>query len=203
MKKKNTEITLHDNIDAARRRVLLHSCCAPCSSAILEFFLQHDIKPTVFYSNSNIYPIAEYQHRRNEIERHLAEMGIPFVEDEYNHDEWLAYVKGLETAPERGMRCLQCFKYRLQRTAAYAHNHGFALFTTTLASSRWKSLQQIDQAGQWAALNTQGAGELDFWNQNWRKGGLQERRNALLRKYGFYNQQYCGCEFSMRTKNEK
>ena len=102
---------------------------------------------------------------------------------------------GLEDQPERGSRCLECFTLRLTETARYASGHGFSLFTTTLASSRWKSLDQINQAGRRAAALYPGT---LFWEQNWRKGGLQERRNQLLREYAFYNQQYCGCEFSMR-----
>ena len=106
----------------------------------------------------------------------------------------------VENEPERGRRCLQCFKMRLLQTAHYASEHGFTVFTTTLASSRWKSLEQINEAGQWAAAQVDG---VTFWEQNWRKGGLQERRNQLLREYGFYNQLYCGCEFSRLRLNEK
>ena len=102
---------------------------------------------------------------------------------------------GLEGEPERGARCLRCFTLRLTETARYAYEHGFTLFTTTLASSRWKSLEQINEAGRLAASRYPGT---MFWEQNWRKGGLQDRRNQLLKEYGFYNQQYCGCEFSRR-----
>ena len=90
---------------------------------------------------------------------------------------------------------------RLTETARYASEHGFSVFTTTLASSRWKSLEQINEAGRRAAALYP---DTLFWEQNWRKGGLQERRNQLLKEYDFYNQQYCGCEFSMQRleKNE-
>ncbi len=184
-------------------KVLLHSCCAPCSSAILEFLLGRGVWPTVFYSNSNIYPLEEYCRRRDELVRHLNMLGVPFVEDVYDHEEWQSHVSGLEDAPERGPRCLECFKYRLRRAAGYARQHGFGLLATTLASSRWKSLAQIGEAGEWAVTDTQGQGDLLFWNQNWRKGGLQERRNALLRQYNFYNQQYCGCEYSVGGRQIK
>lgn len=202
--KKASAIVMPEIKDAAEPRVLLHSCCAPCSSAILEWMEQNGIKPTVFYCNPNIYPFEEYEHRRNEIVRHLAAQGIEMVEDAYDHEAWLAYVKGLEAEPERGGRCLQCFKYRLARAARYAKEHGFQLITTTLASSRWKSLSQINEAGQWAVtqLGTE-PGAPVFWDQNWRKGGLQERRNQLLRQYNFYNQQYCGCEFSMPKEDSE
>lgn len=88
-----------------------------------------------------------------------------------------------------------CFKMRLRDTAAYAHAHGYSVVTTTLASSRWKSLEQINEAGAWAV---EPFDDVTWWDQNWRKGGLSERRIAIIKEYGFYNQQYCGCEFSMR-----
>lgn len=179
------------------QEVLLHCCCAPCSSAILEWMEQHEVRPTIFYSNSNIYPREEYEIRRNEILRYAQEKGITLIEDEYDHDAWLAYIKGLEGEPERGNRCLMCFKYRLMRAARKCRELGLESFTTTLASSRWKRLDQINEAGAWAAGQT---GVVTFDDRNWRKGGLQERRNQLLKELGFYNQQYCGCEFSMRPQ---
>lgn len=181
-------------------RLLLHSCCAPCSAAIVEHLLENAVDTTVFFSNSNIYPQDEYLHRRAELERHLQVLGVPFVEDDYDHSDWLASVKGLEQEPERGSRCTQCFRFRLLRAARYAADHDFTHLGTTLASSRWKNIDQVNAAGQWAVEQVASSSvPLIFLDRNWRKGGLQERRNQLLRQYGFYNQQYCGCEFSMRT----
>ena len=177
------------------RHVLLHSCCAPCSSAIVECMLANGIRPTVFYCNPNIYPREEYETRKQEAIRFVTGQGLDFVDADYDHARWLSAMQGLEDEPERGRRCLRCFTLRLEATAAYAAEHGFRLFTTTLASSRWKSLDQINEAGRAAAARHPGT---LFWEQNWRKDGLQERRNQLLREYRFYNQQYCGCEFSMR-----
>lgn len=176
-------------------RVLLHSCCAPCSSAIIECMLENGLRPTVFYFNPNIYPREEYETRKQEAIRFVTAQGLDFVDADYDYDQWKACMAGLEGEPERGARCLQCFTLRLTETARYAAGNGFTLFTTTLASSRWKSLEQINEAGRRAASRYPGT---VFWEQNWRKGGLQERRNRLLKEYGFYNQQYCGCEFSMR-----
>ena len=104
---------------------------------------------------------------------------------------------GMEQEPERGGRCLRCFKSRLLETARYAHEHGFSVITTTLASSRWKSLEQINEAGRYAMTHYP---DVTYWEQNWRKGGLSERRIAIIKEYNFYNQQYCGCEFSMRKE---
>lgn len=176
------------------KNVLLHTCCAPCSSAIVECLLQHDIRPTIYYCNPNIYPREEYDIRRNECMRYANSLGIDFIEADYNHDEWLAKMQGLEKEPERGKRCLECFKTRLRETARYASEHNFQVITTTLASSRWKSLSQIESAGDYAVSPY---ADVYWWNQNWRKGGLSERRAAIIKEYDFYNQQYCGCEFSM------
>lgn len=180
--------------------ILLHACCAPCSSAIVECLLEHGVRPTLFYYNPNIYPNEEYEKRKAECIRHAQTLGLDFVDADYDHDKWLNTVKGLEREPERGARCLQCFKGRLAVTALYAYEHGFRVFATTLATSRWKSLEQITKAGEYAVSLFPG---LAFWAENWRKGGLSERRNELVRIYGFYNQPYCGCEFSMCNMREK
>lgn len=196
--------------------VVLHCCCAPCSSAIIEWMLQNDYRPVIFYCNPNIYPQEEYLIRKEEITRYAQKLGLEIVEDSYAHEAWLEAVKGQELEPERGARCLLCFKLRLLATAKFAQARGIELFTTTLASSRWKSLTQINEAGVWAAEQVNTGEEatrpvfceagrtacealpVRFWEKNWRKGGLQERRNQLLEINQFYNQQYCGCEFSFR-----
>lgn len=182
--------------DQVSQRILLHCCCAPCSSAILEWMLARDIRPTLFYCNPNIYPLEEYLIRKNEITRYAEKLGLEIIDDDYDHEAWLCEVKGLEQEPERGGRCLKCFKLRLLRAAQKAVELGLPEFTTTLASSRWKSLDQINAAGQWAAEQVNG--QVKFNEKNWRKGGLQQRRNELLKENGFYNQLYCGCEFSFR-----
>lgn len=162
--------------------------------------LANGLRPTVFFCNPNIYPAEEYEIRKQEAIRYMNDRQIEFVDADYDHEAWLQTMKGLEDEPERGGRCLKCFLLRLTETARYASEHGFAYITTTLASSRWKSLEQINEAGWQAAARYPG---VTFWEQNWRKGGLQERRNQLLREYAFYNQQYCGCEFSMRRLTDK
>ena len=219
------------------KQVLLHTCCAPCSSAIIECMMQNGIMPLVFYCNPNIYPAEEYLIRKDECTRYAKSLGLEIVDADYDHENWLAAVKGLENEPERGGRCLKCFKLRLLRTAEYARNHGFKVITTTLASSRWKSLDQINDAGTWACQQIadilKSSDTVDFedlplkidsksskspefedlleevshrlpqspiyWCYNWKKGGLQERRLQIIKEYDFYNQLYCGCEFSMRS----
>lgn len=204
-------------------RVLLHACCAPCSSAIVEWLIAHHIEPVIYYYNPNIYPLEEYEIRKNESKRHAESQGITWIDDDrFNtgasrsdgyremHEAWQHDICGLENEPERGKRCEVCFYHRLLATAKKAKELGISYFATTLASSRWKSLEQINRAGEAAAVKVQNTDRFadsvltdsptpQFWAQNWRKDGLQERRNELLKEYGFYNQTYCGCEFSIRN----
>lgn len=192
-------------------RVLLHTCCAPCSSAIIEAMMQNGITPVIYYCNPNIFPKEEYEIRKEECTRYAQALGLEIVDADYDHENWLEAMKGLEGEPERGGRCLKCFKLRLLRTAQYARERGIKVITTTLASSRWKSLDQINEAGRWAcdtlaSMHESGRmhetippeeRDVIWWDQNWRKGGLQERRLQIIKEYDFYNQLYCGCEFSM------
>lgn len=179
-------------------KVLLHTCCAPCSSAIIECLMNNGITPVIYYCNPNIFPQEEYEIRKEECSRYAKALGLEIIDADYDHESWLQEVTGLENEPERGGRCLKCFKLRLLRTARYAAANGFRVITTTLASSRWKSLEQINEAGEWACaqLAVDGDQPVVWWDRNWRKGGLQERRLQILKEYDFYNQLYCGCEFS-------
>ena len=193
---KFVKLSLPDGSKADGHAVLLHACCAPCSSAIVECMLRNGMKPTVYFSNSNIYPQQEFEIRKHELMRFLEAQGVPYVEDEYDHQEWLDTIRGLEQEPERGSRCSVCFQFRLTHAARYAQKHGFHLLTTTLASSRWKNIKQIDTAGH---IAVEGCPDVEWWDMNWRKGGLQNRRGELLRLNEFYNQLYCGCEFSLAS----
>ncbi len=193
---KERHSSLKLEVPGGARRVLLHACCAPCCGAIVECLQENGIEPVIFFSNSNIYPLSEYERRRAECERWAAARGVVFVGDEYDHAAWREAVLGLENEPERGRRCSACFRFRLLRAAQYAASHGFTVLTTSLASSRWKNLDQVNEAG----LDASAAGQnLLWWPQNWRKGGLQERRDQIIREQNFYNQLYCGCEFSLAT----
>ena len=146
-------------------KVLLHSCCAPCSAAILEWMGQNGYEPTILFYNPNIFPEEEYLKRKHEIVRYAREIGVEIVDLdgentggkdnaegpwEQQHEQWLKCTVGLENEPERGGRCLACFRHRLCTAASYAAKYGFPLFTTTLASSRWKDIRQINEAGFYA-----------------------------------------------------
>jgi predicted adenine nucleotide alpha hydrolase (AANH) superfamily ATPase len=187
-----TDLRLPDGFSG----VVLHSCCAPCSTAVLECLVQNGIKPVVFFFNPNIHPKAEYETRRDEWMRLCSLLGLEAVEGSYEPEKWLESARGLEDEPERGRRCSMCFEMRLEATARFAVSMGIGLFTTTLATSRWKSKPQVDAAGAAAAAKVPGSA---YWNFDWRKEGLVGRRYQLVREIGFYNQRYCGCVYSMKT----
>lgn len=199
MKKQDIQVPMGETT------VLLHTCCAPCSSAIIEALMKEGVTPVIYYCNPNIYPREEYEIRKNECTRYAQSLGLEIVDADYDHENWLEAVKGMENEPERGGRCLKCFKLRLLRTARYAKERGIKVISTTLASSRWKSLEQINEAGLWAVGQVEDKTippddrSVIWWDRNWRKGGLQERRLQILKEYDFYNQLYCGCEFSYRA----
>lgn len=198
-----------------KTEILLHACCAPCSGAIIEALCAQGLRPTIFWSNSNIYTPEENTKRLAVLEPYAEHFGVPIIVDEYDHSAWLAFLhENLSCNPasysERGERCLNCFKFRLLRAAKYAAKHGFGCLATSLASSRWKSLEQVEEAGNWACekvkdeLSSKSPASPEpplFWSQNWRKGGLQARRNEVIREQNFYNQTFCGCEFSFKSES--
>lgn len=176
-------------------QVLLHCCCAPCSAPIIEWMCNNEVEPILFFFNPNIYPKDEYLKRKKECMSYALSLGLKFIDGDYDHKYWLEKVKGLEAEPERGKRCCQCFTIRLEATAILASKLQIEKFSTTLLGSRWKSREQILNAGNTAALSVNNT---EFWDKDWRRGGLTERRKILLLENNFYNQQYCGCEFSIR-----
>ena len=183
-----------------KQKVLLHCCCAPCSSAIIEWMLNNDVEPVLYYYNPNIYPEEEYLIRKNELTRYAEKLGLIVIDGDWEHERWLEEVgRGRENEPERGSRCMECFRMRMLAAAKKCKELNLSEFTTTLASSRWKNLTQINEAGKWAAEQE----GVTFNDRNWRKGGLQDRRNALLKENNFYNQQYCGCEYSFRKQDKE
>lgn len=177
------------------KKVLLHTCCAPCSCSILARMIESGITLTVYFYNPNIYPIEEYEHRKKEVIRYAQKMKVPVVDADYENDRWLHAVAGHEEEAERGRRCAICFEMRLEKTAEYAVAHGFKVFATSLGISRWKDLEQVNRAGRHAASLFPG---LIYWEHNWRLGGGQERMERISKEEGLYRQNYCGCLYSLR-----
>ncbi|MCS2608891.1 epoxyqueuosine reductase QueH [Halomonas dongshanensis] len=181
------------------KNVLLHSCCAPCSGDVMERMADAGIKFTIYFYNPNIHPQKEYMIRKEENVRFAEKLGIPFVDADYDVMNWFERVKGLEWEPERGERCRVCFDMRFERTALYAHEHGFDTFTSCLGISRWKNMEQINDCGLRAAARYP---DLHYWTFNWRKGGGSSRMIEIAKRERFYQQEYCGCAYSFRDSNK-
>lgn len=194
MSSQRTELTLPNNAD----KLLLHSCCAPCSGELMERFLESGISYTIYFYNPNIHPLQEYEIRKQENIRFAEKHNIPFVDGDYDRDEWFARAKGMENEPERGIRCTMCFDMRFERTALYAHEHGFKIFTSSLAISRWKNMEQINDCGIRAASHYP---DMTYWTFNWRKEGGSQRMIEISKREEFYQQEYCGCIYSLRDTN--
>ena len=180
-------------------QVLLHSCCAPCSGEVMEAIVASGLNLTIYFYNPNKHPREEYDLRKVENIRIAEKMGIPFIDADYDADNWFARVKGMEWEPERGKRCTECFDMRFERTALYAHEHGFKLFTSCLGISRWKNMEQINGCGHRAAARYEGLG---YWDYNWRKGGGANRMIEISKREEFYQQEFCGCIYSLRDTNK-
>lgn len=124
--------------------LVVHCCCAPCSTSLVECLIFNKVKPLMFFYNPNIYPLEEYEKRRDEW-IHLCDLlDLDYVVGDYDYKKWQEKVKGLENEPERGNRCLKCFTHRLTVTALFAKENNINTFTTTLCTSRWKSKKQVD-----------------------------------------------------------
>lgn len=179
-------------------KLLLHSCCAPCSGEVMEALLASGIDYTIYFYNPNIHPRREYMLRKEENIRFAQQHGIAFIDCDYDTENWFERAKGMEWEPERGKRCTMCFDMRFEKTAQYAHEHGFPVFTSSLGISRWKNMNQINDCGERAAAKYPG---LIYWTFNWRKKGGSARMIEISKRERFYMQEYCGCVYSLRDTN--
>jgi len=155
------------------------------------------IQLTVIFYNPNIHPVDEYQRRKEENIRFTQKMKIPFVDADYDQDRWFLHTKGLENEPERGKRCALCFYLRLAKTASFARDNGFKIFTSSFGVSRWKNIHQVNESGMRAASRYPG---LIYWTYNWRKDGGSLRMVEIARREDFYRQNYCGCVYSLNRR---
>ena len=177
--------------------LLLHSCCAPCSSYVIEYLSTY-FSITVYYYNPNISPREEYLHRAEEQKRLIESMPVKnrvrFIEGDYASDEFYKLSRGLENAPEGGERCRQCFELRLRKTAELAAAESFDYFTTTLTISPLKNAQLINETGK-ALAEKYG---VEYLFSDFKKKEGYKRSIELSREYGLYRQNYCGCIFSKK-----
>jgi len=162
--------------------------------------LDGGLEPTLYFYNPNIDSAGEYEKRKAEAVRYAAKMNVPFVDHDGDRDLWNEAVRGYEPEPERGKRCSVCFEMRLAKTAAYAAENGFRVFTTSLGISRWKDFEQVTRAGRRVASLFPG---LVYWEQNWRLRGGQEQMEQISKEEAFYRQKYCGCVYSLRESIQR
>lgn len=205
--KRNLQKELEKIIEESKKNgvtpsLLLHSCCAPCSSYCLEYLSQY-FRITVLYYNPNLYPVEEYERRVFEQRKLIAALPaknkISLVEMKGEPEEFYSAVRGLEQIKEGGERCFACFRLRLERAAKYAKKNGFDFFTTTLTISPLKNAAKLNEIGE-AAGKKFGVRHLpsDFKKKNGYKRSVE-----LSKIYGLYRQDYCGCVFSKREREQK
>lgn len=181
----------------SRPRLLLHACCAPCSSYVLEYLTAYfDI--TVFFYNPNISPEHEYQHRVRELQRLIAEMcpAVQFLEGRYEPERFYAMAKGLEQEPERGKRCLQCYRMRLEESAKAAKDGGFDYFTTTLSISPQKDSFVLNSIGREVSEQY----NVPYLYSDFKKKGGYQRSIELSAQFHLYRQNFCGCIYSRQKR---
>ena len=175
-----------------RPKVLLHSCCAPCSSHVVTLLKEY-FDVTVLYYNPNIYPLEEYLKRKNEQIKLLEILNIPIMDIDYDHNEFKENVKGLEDEKEGGARCNKCFALRLEKTAILAQLNQFEYFCTTLTVSPYKNSQIINKKG--AILEQKY--NVKYLYSDFKKKEGYKKSIELSKKYDLYRQHYCGCEYSV------
>lgn len=173
--------------------ILLHMCCAPCATAPVEKLLAEGYKIGLFFSNSNIYPYEEYKKRYDTGVKLSGLVGVHLEEDEYEHDKWLQHIRGFENEPEKGERCSLCFAYSLKRTSIMAEKLGYSHFSTTLTLGPHKVSRMIFAEGERYPNYI----PFDFKKKDGYKRSLE-----LSKAHGIYRQNYCGCEFSLRDRDE-
>ena len=178
----------------SKKKLLIHSCCGPCSSYVIEYLANYfDI--TILYFNSNIYPKEEYLKRFNEQKRLIEKFhnDIKLVEIGYDYDEYLEYISGHENDFEGGQRCHLCYEYRLNKASIYAKDNGFDYFTTTLSVSPYKDSKVLNAIGK----SLEDKYGVKYLFSDFKKKDGYKRSIELSKKYNLYRQNYCGCEFSM------
>lgn len=185
-----------------RPRVLLHSCCGPCSGAVLEYLTQY-FDVTLLWYNPNLFPQEEFDRRLSTQRELIEKMGLTgrvgILAEPWRSEEYYALIKGLEDEPEGGRRCTACFRLRLEETAKLARERGFDFFCTTLTLSRYKDAVRINALGEEIAAQTRTA----WLPSDFKKQGREVRSAQLARQYGLYQQRYCGCEYSLHSREDR
>lgn len=183
-------------------RLFLHSCCAPCSSYVLEYLSEY-FEIMVFYYNPNIYPPKEYEERASEQERFIegfpAKHPISYVEGVYDTERFYEMAKGLEKVPEGGERCFRCYELRMRETAELAKTGGYDYFTTTLSISPLKNAAKINEIGE----RLEAEFGVKHLTSDFKKKNGYKRSTELSKEYELYRQNYCGCVFSKNQREQE
>ena len=185
-------------LNGEKKSVLLHSCCGPCSSAVIER-LKDYFNVTVIYYNPNIEPQEEYEHRKQVQKELLDQLGLPYMDSPYNNDDFHEIVKGLESEPEGGARCHVCYGFRLRYTAKVAKENNYDYFCTTLTVSPYKNSEVINTIGK-------NIGEeigIKYLLSDFKKREGYKRSVELSEKYNLYRQNYCGCLYAKKIEGDK
>jgi len=180
-----------------KSKLLLHSCCAPCSIYVLKK-LSQDWEITIYFYDPNIHPRVEYNKRRDEIKSYAEKLNIEFIEGDYDTPTWIAKTKDLENEPEKGKRCDVCFDIRLGETARKAAQENYQAFATVLSMSPHKDAKKISVIGRSLAKKF----KIDFVDRDWKKNDGFKIANKLSAREGFYRQDYCGCIYSKNKQHE-
>ena len=193
----NEFINFIKNLDN-KPRLLVHACCAPCSSHTL-LLLKNYFDIDVFYSNDNIYPYSEYEHRLNEIIDFTKKIdsSINVLYEDYNEDDYNNAVKGLEHLGEKTKRCYECYKLRMEKTAKYAKDNNYDYFTTTLSISPHKIERWINEIG----YDLENKYNVKYLYSNFKKEDGYKHSIELSKEYNLYRQDYCGCKYSLEERN--
>lgn len=175
-------------------KLLLHTCCAPCSAYIIQL-LKKDYEVTGYFYNPNVHPEAEYQKRLEEEQRYFNKIGLELIEGPYDERDWFELTKGHEDDPEKGERCWICYRMRLEHVSRFGLEHGFELFTTTLSLSPHKDAEKINQIGREIAEEI----GLRFLEADFKKNDGFRKSLKISRCEHFYRQNYCGCVYSQKN----
>lgn len=176
-----------------KNKLLLHVCCAGCG-VFISRELKNEFDVALYYFNPNLHPNEEYEKRLDEAKKVAAGHNLKLIDGEHIHDDWLLYIKGHESDPEKGERCKLCYRFRLEKTAQKAKELNFDYFTTTLTVSPHKSAQDIISIGEELARDY----GLKFLARDFKKNDGFKKANILSKELNLYRQNYCGCEFSRR-----
>lgn len=192
-----------NNIESSNKtpKLLLHACCAPCSSYVLEYLSKY-FEITIYYYNPNIYPETEYQRRMNELKKFISNYKsinkINLIEEKYDTNDYYKAVKGYERLGERSERCYKCYEFRMTKACKYAKENNFDYFTTTLSISPYKNSNWINEIGS----NLEKEYNIKYLYADFKKKNGYKRSLELSKEYNLYRQDYCGCVYSKQERKK-